>query len=259
MLVSIIMPAYNAEKWIEEAIRSVMAQTYQHWELLVIDDGSADDTRQIVHRLAAEDGRIHLIVNQENRGVAESRNRGFAGAKGSFIALLDSDDMWHPRKLERQLELAKQSGADIVYCSYGIVDERGRKVCRDFVVPERTDFDRTLVQSVISCSTALLSREIVQRYRFTSRYAHEDLVLWLQLLKDGYTARGVQEVLAWYRLSEDSRSRDKWKSAGNRWKVYRKCFDISVVKSGWLLLRYAIGGVRKYRRTGGELRGRKHK
>lgn len=257
-MVTIVMPAYNAGEWIEEAIGSVMAQTYRDWELLVVDDGSEDDTCAITEKLALEDARIRLIRSGENKGVAFARNHGLSLAKGEYVALLDSDDVWHPEKLERQLALARQTGADIVYCSYGIMGGHGKGLWDDFIVPECTDFESFLVRSVISCSTAMLSRRIVDRYRFDPGYYHEDLVLWLRILRDGYTARGVTQVLAQYRISSGSRSRDKWKSAANRWKVYREYFGISVAKSGRLLIRYALLGLRKYRRTGGEEHGRKH-
>ena len=257
--VCVIMPAYNAGRFIEEAIRSVMEQTHQNWELLVIDDGSSDDTVQIVQRLCREDSRITLLQNERNMGVAHTRNRGLELCAGRYAALLDSDDVWHPQKLEKQLQLALKTGADVIYCSYGIMDEQGKPRCEDFLVPEKTDFDRTLIQGYISCSTALLSAKIVERYRFDSQYYHEDLALWLQILKDGYEARGAGEVLAQYRVMDGSRAANKLRSAAHRWQIYRKMLGFSLFKSGKLLVQYGLLGLKKYKKQTqkDEINGRK--
>ena len=247
--VSVIMPAYNAERFIEEAIRSVMDQTYTDWELLVIDDSSKDATCAIVERLAEQDKRITLLRNEVNMGVARTRNRGFDLCKGRYVALLDSDDVWYPRKLERQLELAESTKADVIYCSYQIVDAQGQSVCDDFIVPPVTDFDDSLIKTVISCSTALLSRGIVDTYRFVTDYYHEDLVLWLQLLRDGCTARGVTEILAQYRFLEGTRSSGKVRSAINRWRIYRDYLNLPLLKSAVLITRYALLGLKKYSKS----------
>lgn len=247
-LVSVVMPAYNMERYIEEAIRSVMNQTYPCWEMIVVDDGSSDATREIVESLAKEDSRIQLFCNSENCGAAVSRNRAFGMCKGSYVALLDSDDLWHPEKLERQVNLAQETGADIVYCSYGIIDEHGNKACEDFIVPEFTTFESFLTRSVISCSTALLSNRITQKCRFETDFYHEDLVFWFRLLKEGYSARGLRTVLAQYRVMAGTRASNKVKSAMFRWHIYRKYLGMSAVKSAKLLLRYAVLGFQKYKK-----------
>lgn len=117
-LVSVIMPAYNAEKYIEEAISSVVSQTYKNWELLILDDCSSDRTGEIAELFEKADPRIHLFRNSQNLGAARTRNRGLDLARGEWIALLDCDDVWHEEKLEKQLVIAGHSGADIIYCSY---------------------------------------------------------------------------------------------------------------------------------------------
>lgn len=248
-LVSVIMPAYNAERFIEAAVRSVMAQTVTDWELLILDDGSKDNTAAVAAKMASEDDRIRFLPNEANMGVARTRNRGFELCRGRFVALLDSDDIWLPEKLEKQLALAEKTGADIIYCSYGIMDENDQKICEDFIVSSAVSFDQFLTKSVISCSTALLSRKIVDRYRFMTTFYHEDLALWLQLLQDGFQARGVTEVLAQYRIMQGSRASNKLKSAVNRWRIYRKHLGLPVGKSLSLLAEYAFLGLKKYRKS----------
>lgn len=252
MLISVVMPAHNAEKYIREAIRSVMAQTFDAWELIVIDDGSADETCAIVEALALEDPRIQLVRSEKNCGVAYARNTGLSLARGEYVALLDSDDLWHPEKLEKQRLLAQKTGADVVYCGYSMIDSHGEKRWHDFVVPERTDYEMCLTQSVISCSTAMLSRSIAEKYRFDGVYTHEDLAMWLRILRDGNRAVGIPESLACYRIAKGSRSYQKCKAALGRWKIYRQLCGFSCWKSGELLMHYAWAGLRKYRRRVGK-------
>lgn len=246
--VSVIMPAYNAEKEIEQAVRSVMAQTVSDWELLVIDDRSQDGTLQILQKLAQEDHRIRVFQNAHNLGAALTRNRGLDLCRGEYAALLDSDDIWYPDKLDVQLEIARKEKAEIVYCSYTMADTRGEPKYKDFIVPERTNLRMALVQSVISCSTALLSRSVVERYRFSSEYYHEDLVMWLQLLGDGCKAVGTRRVLAQYRIRRCSRASNKLAVACHRWKIYRHMMGMNIVRSTACFLRYAAAGFWKYQR-----------
>ena len=179
-LVSIIMPAYNAEAYIEEAISSVMAQTVSNWELLVIDDESKDNTKALVAALAEKDSRIRLVSNQQNMGVAKTRNVGLGLFRGKYVALLDSDDYWKPQMLEKMIARAEETHADIVYCSYELVDELGNKVCNDFIVPAETTFQESIVRSVITCSTVLLTEELARSNRFPTNIYHEDIALWFQ-------------------------------------------------------------------------------
>ena len=247
-LVSVIMPAYNAERFIESAIRSVMAQTVSDWELLVLDDGSRDQTAQIAQRLAQEDPRIRFLPNERNMGVARTRNRGFDLCRGRYVALLDSDDLWCPEKLETQLALAQRTGAQLLYTSYAIIDSQDQPCRPDYIVPETVDFDSLLKENVIGCSTVLFSAELLERYRFTTEFYHEDLVLWLHMLRDGYRAAGCPQVLTRWRFLENSRSFDKRKSAGNRWRIYRKCLGLPLGKSLCCFGSYVIRGLKKYRK-----------
>lgn len=245
-LVSVIMPAYNAEKYIEKAIMSVVNQTYTNWELIVIDDGSKDSTSEIVEKLAKKDKRITFYANERNMGVARTRNRGFDLAKGEYVALLDSDDIWLEEKLEKQIGVAQKTGVDIIYCSYGMIDENDVKIHDDFIVPDKTDFEKMLVKSVISCSTALLSDKIFKKYKFRQEYYHEDYALWMELLMDEFQAEGCTEVLAQYRQIKGSRASNKLKSAKNRWIIYREYLDLPFVKSVVSLVNYMLAGIKKY-------------
>lgn len=245
-IVSVIMPAYNSEQHIASAIRSVLCQTIDNLELIIIDDCSEDSTVDIVRRIESEDSRVKLYCNSRNMGAAATRNYGLDVCKGEYVALLDSDDIWYPTKLEVQLALAVHESADIVYCSYEIINESGNKCCQDFIVPRQATFELVLKKSVISCSTALLSRAIIDKYRFPTDYYHEDYVMWLRLLQEGRIAVGVTKVLAAYRIRAKSRASNKFVSAKNRWRIYREFLGIPVYLSLYYFFYYCFCGIKKY-------------
>ncbi|MBE6731227.1 MAG: glycosyltransferase [Ruminococcaceae bacterium] len=247
-LVSVIMPAYNAERFIKEAIASLQAQTHKNWELIVIDDGSKDSTCKILESVAEKDSRIRILKNEKNMGVAQTRNRGLEILKGDYAALLDSDDYWHPQMLSKMIARAEETKADIIYCSYEMVDEENKKLCSDFLVPEKTDFESSIVRSVITCSTSLITKEFAQSHRFPTGVYHEDIAMWFSALREGCTACGVKEVLAAYRQHPGSRSAGKIKSAKRRWAVYRKHLKLPFFKSVSTMIQYAYYGFIKFKR-----------
>ena len=244
-LISVIMPNYNGHRFVEDAIDSVLAQTYRNFELIVVDDCSTDDSLQLIRHKSQIDCRIYVIALEQNAGVANARNAGIAAAKGEYIALIDNDDLWVEDKLERQLQLAQQ-GADIVYCSYDFIDEKGQTIKRPFIVPDRTDFNKMLASSVISCSTAFIKTELLQNHHFEPEYYHEDYVLWMKLLRVCPCASGDQKVLAHYRQVEGSRSCKKSKAAKERWNTYRTALGLDVFESMWAFVRYAVHATAKY-------------
>ena len=244
--VSVIIPAYNCEPFIEAAVRSVMEQTHRSWELLVIDDGSTDATCEIIRRLAEEDARIRFLRNPVNIGVAGTRNRGLDESRGEYVAFLDGDDVWHPDKLEKQLQAMRAEDADVSYTSYAVVDRGGTPCKRPYMVPDHTSFASMLKENVMGCSTVMLSRRVADSYRFIKDFYHEDYCLWLSILRDGYKAVGCRGVLVSWRLIADSRSFNKRNSARKRWKIYREYLGYSAVKSARLFLSYTIKGVKKY-------------
>ena len=244
-LITVVMPNYNGHRFVEQAIDSVLSQTYQNFELLVVDDCSKDDSLQLVKQKAQSDKRIRVIALGQNGGVAGARNIGIQEAKGKYIALLDNDDLWTADKLERQFAIA-ENGADIVFCSYDFIDEQNNKIKRPFIVPKQTNFNRMLASSVISCSTSFIKTELMQAHPFNPEFYHEDYVLWMELLRVCPTAYGDGKVLTHYRQVSGSRSNKKRNAAKERWNTYRKALRLNVVTSAWAFVRYAINGVIKY-------------
>lgn len=244
-LITVVIPNYNGQRFVEQAIDSVLYQTYPNFELMVVDDGSTDNSLQLIRRKAQGDSRIHVISLAHNAGVANARNIGIKKAQGEYIAFLDSDDIWTEDKLERQLALAEK-GADIVYCSYDFIDEKNNLIQKAFIVPDVTNFQKMLVSSVISCSTSFIRTELMQAHLFNPDFYHEDYALWMELLRVCPVAYGDQKVLMHYRQVAGSRSNKKRIAARERWNAYRKALKLNVITSSWAFVRYAIHGIKKY-------------
>jgi glycosyltransferase involved in cell wall biosynthesis len=205
-LVSVIMPAYNAEKYIRDSIQSVLDQTYSNWELLVVDDGSTDKTADVVRQFAAQDSRIKYIFQQNGRQ-SKARNTGIAQSSGTLLAFLDSDDLWLPQKLERQLQTLDATNVDVVYSNGVIIYEPGATPgSTDFPVVGGTIeghrmFDLLLLMNFIPTQSVVVRSEIVRNAGpFDESYSVcEDYELWLRLAAHGALFHGMNEKLIKYR------------------------------------------------------------
>lgn len=245
-IVSVIMPAYKAEPYLAQAISSVLSQTLRDLELIVIDDCSPDRCHEIALEFAARDSRVTVLRNESNSGVARTRNRGIDLAAGDYIAFLDSDDVWHPEKLERQLRRMEHANSVISYCSYAIIDPAGQKIRADYLVPEQMTIRDLLKENCIQCSAMLIRADLVKRFRFNTEFFHEDYILGLDILGEGHTAAGCTEILLDWRYAPASRSFDKRKAAGNRWRIYRDYLKLPLAKCAYLFACYTAAGLRKY-------------
>ena len=240
------MPVYNGEKYIDDAINSVISQSHKDWKLLVVNDSSTDLTATIVNSFVKLDSRISLIDNKDTKGAAGARNYGMSLSDGDFVAFIDSDDVWHHDKLKSQIELLQKEDSDFSYTSYEIIDSNGLNCKQTYIVPERLTLDQMLKQNLIGCSTVVISKEIASNYSFSSDFYHEDYCLWLRLLNDGYKAIGCTQPLVKWRLIAGSRSFNKFNSAISRWKIYRKQIGMSFAKSLKYFIFYVFNGICKY-------------
>jgi len=243
-LVTVIMPTYNSMTTVGQSIESVLNQTMSDLELCIIDDGSFDDTYKIISELAKNDSRIKILRNNGNLGVAAARNKALEISTGKYVAFLDSDDYWEQEKLKKQVALLEKTGGDICFTSYRFINPDGIPLKRaPYIVPIKTDYHGILCENVIGLSTALVRRDALQGIKFDSRWFHEDYVLWLDLLRNGKVAVGLQEVLVTYRTG--GRSSNKLNVAKNRWKIYREHEKLSLILSLYYFSIYAIKGIKK--------------
>lgn len=246
--VSIIMPAYNAEKYIEEAIYSVLAQTHKEWELIIIDDCSSDNTEQIVLKYVSKDTRIRYLKNPVNLGVSKSRNLGIKKSKNDWIAFLDSDDCWENDKLEKQLKLFEQHPeGKLFFTGSGFINEEGNKSSYVLQTPEKITFRKLLKQNVISCSSVLAEKRLLLEHPMEGDFLHEDFVVWLKILQEKKYAFSVDEPLLLYRLLQQSKSSNKKKAAQMTWWVYRT-IGLNILESLYYFIWYTCKNLKKYRK-----------
>ena len=244
--ISIIMAAYNAEKTIEQAIASVLNQTYPNFELLVVNDCSKDRTAELVKGIAATDGRVRLISNVKNSGVSFTRKHGLEEANGSWIAILDSDDAWAPEKLEKQIELQNRTNADLLFTGSAFMDADGHPIDWYLHAPAEVTYRQLLKQNVLSNSSALVRKELYARHYAVGDGMHEDFAIWLNILKEGKKAYGVDEPLLIYRIAKSSKSGNKIKAAKMNWKTYRYV-GLNPIEAAYYECWYMVKGFLKYR------------
>ncbi len=241
-LVSIIMPAYNAEKSIAESIESVLDQTYKNFELIVVNDCSSDNTKGIVENFIRSDSRIKFIDKVVNEGVASARNTGLDHAQGEFVAFLDSDDLWCEDKLKKQVELLNEyPNVDVTYTEYF------RFIDKDFSqkvsIPKGyTDYRLLLKGDFIANSSALYRfkkfRDIRQK-----RIGAEDYLFWLEIFDhENVKGLGINEPLMYYRVADkkESLSSNKIKSASWVWSIYYKHLNLGYFYSVYYFINYVI-------------------
>ena len=244
--VSIVTPAYNAQRYIAETIASVQAQTYRDWEHIVVDDCSRDATAAKVEALARDDARVRLIGHERNAGPARARQTALDAARFRWIAFLDADDLWMPQKLERQLGFMREHGSAFSYTAYRRISADGLRTGRVVRVPARMTYSRLLGNTAIATSTVIVDREATGPLRMTETY-YDDFVLWLGLLKRGFTAHALREDLMRYRVVAKSVSRNKATSAMHVWRTYRDVERLPLARSVWSFAGYATRALLKYR------------
>lgn len=247
-LISVVMPAYNAEKTIEQSIQSVIIQTYKNWELIVIDDCSIDRTWDILCTIAKLNKRIFPFKNSINSGVSVTRNSGVSRAKGEWIAFLDSDDVWASDKLEKQVDIINnKTDAALIFTGSAFINTVGESANYILHVPETISYQSLLKQNLISCSSVLVKKELMIQYPMQHDGMHEDYAVWLQILRDKRFAYGINEPLLIYRLSSDSKSGDKKKAALMTYKVYRY-LGLNHFKASYYFGCYVWRNIKKYRK-----------
>lgn len=245
-LTSIVTPAYNAERYLAQTVASVQRQSYPDWELLVVDDSSQDRTRAIVVEQARRDPRVRLIALERNGGPAMARQAAVDAARGRYVAFLDSDDVWLPTKLERQLEFMRQRAAGLSFTAFRRMSADSNRVGRLIHVPSMLTYAELLGNTAIATSTAMIDRGLTGPFGMVKTY-YDDFALWLEITRRGFPAFGLDEDLMRYRVLGGSVSRNKGRSAMMVWRTYREVEKLGIVQSSWCFARYAVNAFAKYR------------
>ena len=239
--ISIVVPVYNAENYIEQTITMVRKQTFTDWELILVEDCSSDHSRDVLRKITEtlSDTRIRVIYKEQNEGAARARNTGLEAVTGRYLAFLDADDIWEENKLSEELAFLKEKNAAFVFSAYEFGDEQGVGTGKIVKVPETLTYRQALSRTVIFTSTTMFDLEKLDRSLvMMPEIPSEDSATWWQILRAGYTAYGYPRVTAIYRRPPKSLSSDKGKAIKRIWYLYRKVEKLSFVTSvlcfiGW--------------------------
>lgn len=243
-LVSIITPVYNSERFLDEAIKSVLKQSYKNWEMIIVNDCSNDSSETIIKKYMNIDHRIKYIKLEERSGVVKARNAALQQANGQYIAFLDSDDIWKENKIEVQIEFMNKHNVGFTFTAYEIIDEDGVKIRKPIKVPNKIDYKGYLKNTIIGCLSVVIDRKITGDIRIVDSKI-EDFATWLQVLKKIKWAYGINEVLAEYRIVKGSSSYNKTKAAKGAWSVYREIENLNFLVASSYFLCYSINAIKK--------------
>jgi len=237
--VSIITPAHNSAQFISETIQSVLNQSISDWEMIIVDDYSTDNSVEIIQAFVEQDSRIKLIQLSENSGAAVARNTAIEAAQGRYIAFLDSDDLWLPDKLEKQLAFMQAHNYPFTYAAYDKIDENGQ-VFGHIGVPDKVTYSDLLKTCSIGCLTAMYDTQYLGKVYMPLIRKRQDFGLWLKLLKKTDYAYGINETLAQYRVRTDSISANKANAAKFTWRLYREVEGLNLMKASYYFSHYAV-------------------
>ena len=245
MDISVITPVHNSSNYIADTINSVINQTYQNWELILVDDFSSDNSVEIIQAYQEKCNNIKLIQSDTNVGAAEARNIALRQARGDYIAFLDSDDMWLPNKLERQTQFMKSNNYAFSFTAYQRVNQNNTKTINRIGVPKSIGYNGFLRNTIIGTLTVMIDKRQTGYFEMPNIRSSHDMALWCDILKRGFKAYGIDEVLAYYRIVGDSNTAKKWKAAKDVWRVYRDIEKMSWVKSAFNFSLYAFNALKK--------------
>lgn len=245
-LVSIIVPVYNAAKYLDRTIQSIFLQTYKHFEIVMVDDLSKDTSAEIIAKYIPEHPEIVYYLQDKNMGAAVARNTALKLARGRYVAFLDSDDEWLPEKLEKQLELMRDNSVAFSYTAIEMIDEEGHLVKGKREVRETVDYKFLLRNTMIATSSVVIDRNALGDFRMPLRRSGQDYATWLQLLRNGTVAYGINEVLVRYRVSNNSLSSNKFKSIKQVWEIQTQNERIGRISASFHIVCFVFNALKKY-------------
>ncbi len=230
-LISIITPTYNSQKFIAETIRSVQNQTFSHWEMLIVDDCSTDKTEQIIREFAVMDDRIKFYKLDKNVGAGVARNQAVSLAAGRYIAFLDSDDLWHPEKLQKQIDILQTNNLAFTFSFYDCIDEAGNSLNKRVEAPLKLRYWQLFFCNFVGNLTGIYDTHFFGKIPISSLRKRQDWMVWLTVLKTIKTATPIAESLAFYRVRKGSISASKFKLLEHNYNVYRIFYGFNTVIS----------------------------
>lgn len=244
-LVSIIVPVYNAEKFLEDTINGILNQTYQNWELIFVDDCSKDNSAKLIKSFIKKDKRIKYIKMDKNGGPALARNKGIDEAKGKFLCFQDADDLWDKDKLEKQVSFMKEKNCAFSFTSYEFADSNALPTGKKVVAKEKVTYRYALKNNIISTITVMFNLELIDKelIKMPDLIYVEDTATWWKILRNGYVAYGMPNVFSYYRRSENSQSSNKVRTLKKLWDLYRKEEKLNIFSASYYFILKNINAI----------------
>lgn len=244
--VSVIIPVYNSERYIKNTLESVLNQTYQDFEIIIIDDCSNDKSKEIIQKIAESDSRLLYHLQERNCGVAVARNTALDLSAGRYIAFLDSDDEWKKNKLEKQLKLMQEKEAGFVFSAIEMMDETGQKRKEKRKITTEVTYNYLLKNTIIPTSSVLIDRNIIDNFKMPLMRSGQDYAAWLLILRRGIKAYGIDEALVKYRVGKNSLSSNKLKSIKQVWGIQVHQEELNPIYASYNTFWFILHALVKY-------------
>lgn len=245
--VSVITPVYNSARFIASTVESAATQTYKDIEIVLVDDCSKDNSAEIIAELQEKYPNIVYHKQEKNQGAAVARNTALNLANGRYVAFLDSDDLWFPNKIERQLALMQKENCPFCYAAIDFMDEEGNIIKSKRSIKETCDYKYLLHNTIIATSTVVVDRDVMGDFQMPLRRGGQDYATWLMLLRNGVVAKGINDVLSHYRISSNSLSSNKWKSIKQVWEIQTQNEKINRVNAALNVCCFIWNALKKYK------------
>lgn len=229
LVVSIIMPAYNSEKYIADSIQSIQKQTYANWQLLIVDDCSTDNTVSVVNKFIQLDSRIQLFQLRKNEGTGVARNTALSKASGRYIAFLDADDLWKPLKLESQIAFMQSNKLPFTFSFYDCINVKGETLSKTIYSPKKLTYLQLFFCNYIGNLTAIYDVNYFGKLPISNIRKRQDWMLWLTILKEIKNTKPVPESLAFYRIRKNAISSAKINLLKYNFGVYRNFHKLNIL------------------------------
>ncbi len=245
-LVSVIMPIYNSEKYLYETLESIYNQSYENIEIVLVDDCSTDKSAQMIKEAQKKHSSIVYFCQPENMGAGAARNKALELSKGRYVAFLDSDDIWMPDKIERQINHMKKNNTSFSYTAIEMIDGNSKIIKSKRSIKECCDYKYLLHNTIIATSSVVIDRSIAGDFRMPLRRGGQDYATWLMLLRSGTVACGINEALVKYRVSNGSLSSNKFKSIKQVWEIQTNDEKINKVSAVFHIMCFGFNALKKY-------------
>ena len=246
-LVDVILPNYNKAEFLEEAINSVITQTYKNWHLYIIDDNSSDNSEKIIDKFSNLKN-VTIIKLQKNKGPSFCRNYAMRISKSKYISFIDSDDSWLSDKLEKQINFMKKHNLNFTYTDYTPFFENfgKKKIKKRPFLKDHFNYRTFIRNSSINTTTMIIARSILGSYRFRKIKLLEDYLFKCKLLKGNNIAKKLDENLAFYRISNKSRSSQRLKNVYWLWHINRNYNKLNFIDNIISIFFISINSIKKY-------------